>query len=184
MLITHEREKLLNAIIYFARNTSYCGVTKLIKLLFLLDFEHFKQTGRSVTGLQYQAWWRGPVPRPLWDEIDNPKPDFSEHVEFRTVPAGEYERDEAIPLKDFDSHYFTRRELRLLEQLAAQYRYHNAGRMVDVTHRENDVWEKVYRNGEGQNEVIPYELALEGQDDRDIVIEKSKESREVRENFS
>ncbi len=184
MLITHDREKLLNAIVYFARNTLYCGVTKLIKLFFLLDFEHYKQTGRSVTGLEYEAWWKGPVPPPLWYEIHDPKPDFAQHVKFRTVPAGKHERDEAIPLVEFDPSHFTKRELRLLEQIANEYRFKNSDQMVDVTHAENGVWDKVYKDGEGQNEVIPYELVLEGQDDRDVVLEKSKESKEVRENFS
>ncbi|MBV5275047.1 MAG: DUF4065 domain-containing protein [Lamprocystis purpurea] len=28
----------------------------------MLDFEDFRQTGRSVTGLDYQVWKFGPVP--------------------------------------------------------------------------------------------------------------------------
>ena len=40
MLINHEREKLINAIIYFAKNTRFLGKTKLCKLLYFLDFEH------------------------------------------------------------------------------------------------------------------------------------------------
>jgi hypothetical protein len=55
MLITYERNKLINAIVYFAQNTQHLGKTKLFKLLYLLDFEHFRQTGRSVTGLDYYA---------------------------------------------------------------------------------------------------------------------------------
>jgi hypothetical protein len=51
MLITHERDKLINAIIFFAKNTRFLGKTKLCKLLYFLDFEHFKETGRPVTGL-------------------------------------------------------------------------------------------------------------------------------------
>ncbi len=69
MLISHEREKLLEAVKYFAANTKYCGLTKLFKLLFFFDFTHFRETGRSVTGLNYQAWQRGPVPADLYGEI-------------------------------------------------------------------------------------------------------------------
>jgi hypothetical protein len=28
----------------------------------VVDFTHFRETGRSVTGLDYQAWKMGPVP--------------------------------------------------------------------------------------------------------------------------
>ncbi|EQD73859.1 hypothetical protein B1A_04740, partial [mine drainage metagenome] len=62
MLISHEREKLINAIIFFAIHTRFLGKTKLFKLLYFLDFEHHKETGRSVTGMDYFAWKMGPVP--------------------------------------------------------------------------------------------------------------------------
>ena len=72
MLLSHEREKLINAIIYFAKYTQYLGKIKLFKLLYLLDFEHFRMTGRSVTGLGYHAWKYGPVPIALDQEWDDP----------------------------------------------------------------------------------------------------------------
>ncbi len=56
MLIEHDRAKLLNSIIYFLSNTKSCGKTKLFKLLYYLDFMHFRETGRSVTNLDYYAW--------------------------------------------------------------------------------------------------------------------------------
>ena len=48
MLISRNREKLINAIVYFAANTQHCGKVKLFKLLYLLDFAHFRETGRGV----------------------------------------------------------------------------------------------------------------------------------------
>jgi uncharacterized phage-associated protein len=60
MEIDRQREKLAAA--FFAANTKYCGVTKLCKLLYFLDFIHYRQTGRTVTGLEYRAWPKGPVP--------------------------------------------------------------------------------------------------------------------------
>ena len=62
MIITHRKEKLFNAIVYFVKNTKYCNKTKLMKLLYYLDFWHFKETGASVTGLDYYAWDFGPYP--------------------------------------------------------------------------------------------------------------------------
>jgi Antitoxin SocA-like, Panacea domain len=65
MLISRNREKLINVVVYFASNTRHCGKVKLFKLLYLLDFTHFRETGRSVTGLDYRAWKMGPVPLEL-----------------------------------------------------------------------------------------------------------------------
>jgi hypothetical protein len=70
MLVKKERDKLISAIIYFVRATKHCHTLKLFKLLNFLDFEHFRQTGRTVTGLRYSAWPMGPVPDQLWHEIN------------------------------------------------------------------------------------------------------------------
>ena len=59
MIITHHREKLINAIIYFANNTKRCGKTKLLKLLYFLDFRHFKQTGKSSLSVCTENIYKG-----------------------------------------------------------------------------------------------------------------------------
>lgn len=40
-LLSHEREKLINVIIFFANYTPFLGKTKLCKLLYFLDFGQF-----------------------------------------------------------------------------------------------------------------------------------------------
>src|SRR5436190_1617210 len=69
MSADRKREKLVNAALYFAQNTEHFGLVKLFKLLYFLDFEHYKDIGRSVTGLEYEAWEQGPVPAKLNREI-------------------------------------------------------------------------------------------------------------------
>lgn len=64
-LVSRDREKLANAILYFHRHTENLTVEKLYRLLYLLDFEHFRQTGQSVTGMEYVARESGPVPERL-----------------------------------------------------------------------------------------------------------------------
>ena len=76
MISTHHREKLIHAIVFFAKKTRHCGKTKLFKLLYLLDFDHFRETGRSVTGLKYYAGEMGPVPVALAEEWDEFEPDL------------------------------------------------------------------------------------------------------------
>jgi hypothetical protein len=93
MLITHERDKLVNAILYFAHETKHFGKIKLFKLLYLLDFEHFRQTGRSVTGLDYQAWKYGPVPVEVMQEWDDPEPDLAAAIRIKPEPVIDYVRD-------------------------------------------------------------------------------------------
>lgn len=44
MLVSHEREKMINAVIYFAKNTRFMGKIKLWKLLIFL-FRAFQGYG-------------------------------------------------------------------------------------------------------------------------------------------
>ena len=68
-----EKYKLFNAIIFFLKNTKNCYKYKLLKLLYFLDFEHYRETGKSVTGLNYYAWEKGPVPKDIYKCIEEPE---------------------------------------------------------------------------------------------------------------
>jgi uncharacterized phage-associated protein len=155
MIITHHREKLINAIIYFAKNTRYCGKTKLMKLLFFLDFCHFKQTGKSVTGLDYYAWEMGPVPKDLFEELDAMKPDLKGAV---NIASGDFRK--IIPRKAFDQRHFAKREMELLEKLSFIFSDAKAEDMIEVTHLKNEPWHKTLVQ-KGPFSKIDYLLAID-----------------------
>src|SRR5262245_34961226 len=69
MFVKRDREKLINAIVYFLGATNHCHTLKLVKLLNFSDFEHCRQTGRTIFNLDYRALPKGPVPTKLLDEI-------------------------------------------------------------------------------------------------------------------
>lgn len=177
MFVTHHREKLIQAIVYFATNTRHCGKIKLFKLLYLLDFEHFKQTGHSVTGMEYRAWKMGPVPIELMQEWDELEPDMQKAIDIRPEQVYSYERENVLPKIDFDPSHFTKRELRWLQSLANQYRDVFSAKMIDVTHAENGAWERVWNQGMGNDNRIDYELALEDGPDKEAILEIAKEYR-------
>ncbi|EQD63619.1 hypothetical protein B1B_06949, partial [mine drainage metagenome] len=54
-----------------------------MKLLYLLDFEHFRQTGYSVTGMEYHAWKMGPVPTDLFEEWEALEPDLAAAIDIK-----------------------------------------------------------------------------------------------------
>ena len=47
------------------------GRTKLAKLLYYLDFDHYEKQGQSVTGAEYLHWARGPYPKQMRGELRN-----------------------------------------------------------------------------------------------------------------
>lgn len=180
MLITHEREKLLQAISFFLSNTKKCGKTKLFKLLYFLDFEHFKMTGRSVTGLTYYAWKLGPVPTALYDEFDAPDGDFQESFDRAEIQTAKGVMQALSPKQAFSADHFTARELKIMQKLAAEYRDLDAEQMVEETHLENLPWDKVYNQAGKKQAEIPYDLALPAED-ADLVLSLALERRELLE---
>lgn len=160
MIKTYQRERLINSIVYFAINTNYCGKTKLMKLLFFLDFIHFKQTGKTVTGLEYCAWQRGPVPPALFEEISNMKPDMAKEIAI--IPIDKFQKIQAK--KRFNEEYFTPRQLKLLEQVSFIFKDAKAEDMTEVTHLPNQPWHKTLTQ-KGEFAKIDYLLAIDGSKD-------------------
>src|SRR5262245_35848072 len=176
MLISRNREKLINAIVYFASNTRYCGKVKLFKLLYLLDFAHYRETGRSVTGLDYVAWKLGPVPVELAQEWDQLEPDMAEAIEIVPEKVIDYERERVVPRARFDDSLFTRRELTLMQRIVEQHAKDLSKPMVNVTHEERGPWATIWDNGRGLNQRIPYMLGVgENTPHRGAVLESARE---------
>lgn len=159
MIITHHREKLVNAMVYFATHTRYCGKTKLLKLLYFLDFCHFKQTGKSVTGLRYFAWEMGPVPRDLFEELSGRMmPDMKAAI--HELPEEGFQQ--IRPRKEFDGQYFSKRETKLLEDLCFVFQDAKADTMVEVTHLRNEPWDRTLKE-KGEFQEIDYMLAIDSE---------------------
>lgn len=184
MFIDRTRQKLINAIVYFAQNTKYLGKIKLFKLLYLLDFEHYRQTGRSVTGLEYRAWKFGPVPTDLMQEWEELEDDLADAITIEPVQIIDYVRENVNSHTDFNSEHFSKREIRIMEDLARMYGEEQSPRMIDVTHAENGAWAKVWNEGLGNNEEIPYYLAVADDDpNRDAIIHTANEYGSIRRAF-
>lgn len=183
MLIEHNREKLINAIIYFLKNTKICGKTKLFKLLYYLDFMHFRETGRSVTGLDYFAWKFGPAPKSLADEFSSPHADLKENI---FIQENENSFTVMKPKKKFDDTFFTKRELRILKNVAYIFKEAKAEDMVEASHLPNHPWDKTIKT-KGERTKIDYTLALDNTEASlsiDEVIERMRDKEEIKKAFN
>lgn len=173
MLMDNSKEKMENMILYFINNTNNCGITKLCKLMYYADFRHFKETGRSITGLIYKAWQKGPVPTKLWGQIKHNPEELSDVI--RTSKDNGFTK--FYPVRDFDENVFSDRELRIIKQIAYIFLEANTQDIVDSTHLPNLPWEKTWNDGKGDGEIINYELAFDDTPES-ISMEKYTEIRE------
>jgi uncharacterized phage-associated protein len=172
------KDKLINAIIYFNKHTTMCHETKLFKLLFYLDFDHFQETGRSITGLDYYAWKMGPVPKELRNALLNPPDELSEKFDISIAEKSGYKTFLIEPKVDFNPSVFTRRELRILKDVADRNAMATGSEMIDLTHQGTSPWTKVYEIENKPLALIPYEYGL-SEHDKEVVEEMRDEHLEM-----
>ena len=185
MRVNHSREKLIQVVTFFALNVRKLGKVKLFKLLYFADFMHYKETGRPVTDLQYFAWEKGPVPVSLFEELSAPRDDWKGKVAFNEISTARGPMLSVNAITTFDPSHFSRRELRLLSDLATEFKDATADQMIEQTHLENSPWHKIWEAQGARQQPIPYALALRAQDaelmrgliaDRQDVIEALNEA--------
>jgi uncharacterized phage-associated protein len=177
MLIEHSQQKIIHAITYFASNTKHFGKVKVYKLLYFLDFEHFAEIGKSVTGLVYSAWPMGPVPVYLHEQVDialqnsGETPFFSGTIQFSTksLRGGKGEMLEIKSMISFDPTWFSKRELRIMARVATEFQDAKADKMIASSHLEYQPWYKVYQINGDRQAAIPYSLALRSQDREEML---------------
>jgi uncharacterized phage-associated protein len=160
------RLKLLNAVLYFSEHTKRCNLTKLLKLLYLLDFTHFKQTGHPSIGLIFYAWKRGPVPKDFYEEIK----DGNVPEDFKGKFAILQQEDHSLnaDYKEYlfkrimkpDETIFTPRELKILQNLCDIFRDATASQMSEVTHLHKQPWDITIKE-KGLYKRIDYLLCIE-----------------------
>lgn len=152
-----ELSKIGNALIYFAKKTDICGVTKANKLLYYLDCYHLEKHGRRVIQDTYKKLPEGPVPSDTYNRIksiielrygteDSPpinNDKFHEHLmEFIDVKIEVLDarkcvfRYRIVPKKRFDSKLFSKSELKVLEEVASEYKLFTANRLSAKAHTE------------------------------------------------
>jgi len=164
MIVSHDREKIIHAIIYFAKNTKHCHTLKLFKLLNSADFEHYRQRGRTITGLTYQAWENGPVPPALFNEFKSGgHPDLKAALVINNIVddiTNKTKRRDLITRKVFESKYFSKRELEIMKRVAEIFLEARGETMSDFSHGKNLPWKKVWGSGEGKGKEINPDLSL------------------------
>jgi uncharacterized phage-associated protein len=183
------REKLLNAILYFCKHTQKTSKLKIFKLLFFLDFTHFKETGRSVTNLDYYAFGHGPIPLEFFKEIKEAggaPQDFKASLnvvgfesEFSNK-KGEICSAKKSPNMDV----FSPREKRIMQELSYIFKDADAEVMTEASHLENKPWD-LTRKTKGDRALIDYLLALDGEAkiSKDDAIEALQGRKEMLEAF-
>ena len=129
-------EKLQQVILYFLEriNNVHLGRTKLMKLLYFVDFDHYEAHGASITGATYRKLPHGPYPDKIEQLIARMEADWL--VREVKVSKG-YTQRRLITLNGkFDPAKFSGSEVQTLERVAADWANATAAEIEAATHRE------------------------------------------------
>jgi hypothetical protein len=162
------REKALNAMMFFAQKTNRnkIGKTKMAKLLFALDFEHFRQTGRTVTGLRYFAFPFGPYPKELMKPMSEKEfpDDLSQYITL--VLKGDTRDDGGFLFRVKSGHsanlsLFSPREVGIMDNLAEMWHDYKGDDIVHWSHTRGTPWQIVWEKEGRQFDTISYVYAID-----------------------
>lgn len=133
---------------------------KLFKLLYFLDFIHFKQYGTTVTGMEYSAWKMGPVPERLYHEFKEEKACiFKDYFKIIKETDNSDQSNYSFKItskKSPDMKVFTPNEKKIMEEIAFQFKEATAKDISEITHLKNTPWTKT-----PEGKIIDYKLALD-----------------------
>lgn len=145
-------DKAKQVILYFA---GLCRpfTTKMNKLLFYSDFLHYKRFGNSITGLNYIAIAKGPVPKRYSTLYDQTETICKEEIIFPNGSSGE----QLVPKKDsvFDRTLFSESEISILEEVGAKLKNIKTNDIVTLSHQE-----AAWMENEKQHKAISYDYAF------------------------
>lgn len=133
-------------------NNVHLGRTKLMKLLYFVDFDHLEKYGRPVTGAVYRKLPHGPYPKDA-DKLVK-RMVAKGLVKEVKVPVGDYAQHRLITLgAKFDAGAFTGTEMQTLDKVATDWADATAAQIEAATHAEAP-WA-----GTQAGKVIDYEMA-------------------------
>ncbi len=133
----YSEAKLQQVILYFLEhiNNVHLGRTKLMKLLYFVDFDHYERHGQSITGAIYRKLPHGPYPKDAEKLIKRMR-EAGLVREIKVDHKG-YAQHRLITLNaKFDAAKFSGAELQTLEKVATEWVDASAAQIEAASHRE------------------------------------------------
>lgn len=109
--------------------------TKLNKLLFYSDFLMFKQTGFSISGIQYRAIPMGPVPNNFNSIYEYLAKNDDIDINYSTFADGGI-GEQFKPIRSADIELFNKNELSILQRVVERFKNTSTNQIIEISHKE------------------------------------------------
>ncbi len=133
--MVNNKNKLFNAILFFLKKGEHptLGKVKLAKLLFFTDAIAYHTLGHTITGEDYIKLPLGPVPCDYDETIGYMIEEGLIEQKFR--PTLKKEQEYYIPKKNADLHFFTKKEIEIMNEVSDIFQHRYTGEVVDLSHK-------------------------------------------------
>lgn len=111
---------------------------KLQKMLFFAQSEYIKEYGEKLFPEPIEAWQFGPVVSDVYDML--------KHCQSYVIT--EFDMDTSL------ADGLSQQEANFLDKFFDKYMKYSAWELVNRTHKKGSAWDKVYRSGKGNKQVI------------------------------
>ena len=131
--------------------------TKLNKLLFYADFMMYRQTGFSMSGVQYKAIAMGPVPNnfnSIFEYLANKGELNIYYTNF--TDGGTGEQFKPNPDKIFNKEIFTELELQILDLVKERFKNTSTKEIIEISHKE-----KAWIENNADKKLIDYNYSFD-----------------------
>lgn len=135
VLTDDQLEKIGNAIIYISDKLGPLRKTQILKLLYLLDERSIIRSGIPFFNLDYKLWKYGPVTQTIFV-------DLSDNLDLLSKFLNKDTNNEFTPVVTFNDDEFSDNDIKLMDTLIDEFKYHNSTELVDFTHLKGSLWYK------------------------------------------
>ena len=149
-------DKFKEMVVYFTEKLQPWK-TKMNKLLFYSDFLMYKQTGFSISGVQYRAIPMGPVPNNFNSIFDYLSRNAVVDIYSSAFPdGGTGEQFKPNPGREFNSKLFTAKELTILEDVFKRFNTTSTNEIIEISHKE-----RAWLANKDERKIIDYNYSFD-----------------------
>ena len=141
------QNKIGNLIAMLAMKIPNLYSTKVLKMLYLIDETSVKETGLTVTDLNYKVWIKGPVPVPVYFDLLHEDSILKEYFDTKRVCITNNKKAaiQITPKENttIDDSEFSEYELELIERIVNEFGDWSTTKLIKHLHKEGSAWKKV-----------------------------------------
>lgn len=130
--------RLKEAIMVILSNTDNLktlGMKKLAKLLYFVDFNHYQETFKSITGETYERFDHGPMPSSLYEAVEQLESEGVITAEKGSIATGIEKWDFEIT-SDFEPKYLSSHHREKIIEVLDQLDRLSANQLEKLSHRD------------------------------------------------